>query len=146
MLGVVVWLVFFSSRRRHTRCALVTGVQTCALSICFATGAVFSMRNVDLALREPAVPGAEQARPAATRNYHAGQPDTLMHALERAVANAGDKVFLDVCGDTLTYREIDSRATRLAHALAGLGIAKGDTVVSIFDTSVDVITCWFADR
>src|SRR3546814_3437031 len=27
--------VFFSSRRRHTRCALVTGVQTCALPICY---------------------------------------------------------------------------------------------------------------
>src|SRR3546814_16444485 len=27
----------FSSRRRHTRCALVTGVQTCALPICRAT-------------------------------------------------------------------------------------------------------------
>src|SRR3546814_1291276 len=35
---VFVWyflffLLFFSSRRRHTRCALVTGVQTCALPI-----------------------------------------------------------------------------------------------------------------
>src|SRR3546814_3335770 len=31
-----MWLFFsffFSSRRRHTRCALVTGVQTCALPI-----------------------------------------------------------------------------------------------------------------
>src|SRR3546814_6695599 len=28
-----VCLFFFSSRRRHTRCALVTGVQTCALPI-----------------------------------------------------------------------------------------------------------------
>src|SRR3546814_2696007 len=27
---------FFSSRRRHTRCALVTGVQTCALPIYLA--------------------------------------------------------------------------------------------------------------
>src|SRR3546814_1878234 len=27
------YLFFFSSRRRHTRCALVTGVQTCALPI-----------------------------------------------------------------------------------------------------------------
>src|SRR3546814_2326690 len=27
-------IFFFSSRRRHTRCALVTGVQTCALPIC----------------------------------------------------------------------------------------------------------------
>src|SRR3546814_4069105 len=26
-------VIFFSSRRRHTRCALVTGVQTCALPI-----------------------------------------------------------------------------------------------------------------
>src|SRR3546814_7433924 len=34
---VDVYLVFFlSSRRRHTRCALVTGVQTCALPICTA--------------------------------------------------------------------------------------------------------------
>src|SRR3546814_230042 len=30
---VDVLLFFFSSRRRHTRCALVTGVQTCALPI-----------------------------------------------------------------------------------------------------------------
>src|SRR3546814_5149597 len=29
----VFCLFFFSSRRRHTRCALVTGVQTCALPI-----------------------------------------------------------------------------------------------------------------
>src|SRR3546814_2184991 len=28
------YVFFFSSRRRHTRCALVTGVQTCALPIC----------------------------------------------------------------------------------------------------------------
>src|SRR3546814_10755724 len=29
----VFFSFFFSSRRRHTRCALVTGVQTCALPI-----------------------------------------------------------------------------------------------------------------
>src|SRR3546814_7842226 len=31
---IVFCVFFFSSRRRHTRCALVTGVQTCALPIC----------------------------------------------------------------------------------------------------------------
>src|SRR3546814_4281290 len=31
-------MFFFSSRRRHTRCALVTGVQTCALPISRAGG------------------------------------------------------------------------------------------------------------
>src|SRR3546814_9432478 len=30
---VSLYVFFFSSRRRHTRCALVTGVQTCALPI-----------------------------------------------------------------------------------------------------------------
>src|SRR3546814_16798308 len=35
-------LFFFSSRRRHTSCALVTGVQTCALPIWLR-----SMRTVD---------------------------------------------------------------------------------------------------
>src|SRR3546814_2549885 len=45
-LGIIRSLVypygfFFSSRRRHTRCALVTGVQTCALPI--------SGRSIELA-------------------------------------------------------------------------------------------------
>src|SRR3546814_9362699 len=31
---IVLFYFFFSSRRRHTICALVTGVQTCALPIC----------------------------------------------------------------------------------------------------------------
>src|SRR3546814_4444540 len=30
---MIIFVFFFSSRRRHTRCALVTGVQTCALPI-----------------------------------------------------------------------------------------------------------------
>src|SRR3546814_18168914 len=34
-------IFFFSSRRRHTRCALVTGVQTCALPIC----GIFALDN-----------------------------------------------------------------------------------------------------
>src|SRR3546814_5964954 len=33
-------MFFFSSRRRHTRCALVTGVQTCALPIYPAVNAI----------------------------------------------------------------------------------------------------------
>src|SRR3546814_7849981 len=33
VLYLFVLLFFLSSRRRHTRCALVTGVQTCALPI-----------------------------------------------------------------------------------------------------------------
>src|SRR3546814_3232992 len=41
-------LFLFSSRRRHTRCALVTGVQTCALPIWVST---FSVIAVSVGLR-----------------------------------------------------------------------------------------------
>src|SRR3546814_7394876 len=37
-------LCFFSSRRRHTICALVTGVQTCALPISEVLGSVLADR------------------------------------------------------------------------------------------------------
>src|SRR3546814_10631016 len=33
LLLICIFIFLFSSRRRHTRCALVTGVQTCALPI-----------------------------------------------------------------------------------------------------------------
>src|SRR3546814_959021 len=34
----LLYTFVFSSKRRHTRCALVTGVQTCALPICCVRG------------------------------------------------------------------------------------------------------------
>src|SRR3546814_5423224 len=58
---------FFSSRRRHTRCALVTGVQTCALPI-FKSGDVASIAvgvtpTFDVALLIPALAELERAFP-----------------------------------------------------------------------------------
>src|SRR3546814_10292581 len=44
MLALSLVCFFFSSRRRHTRCALVTGVQTCALPICWTDGALQGVR------------------------------------------------------------------------------------------------------
>src|SRR3546814_2060053 len=44
---------FFSSRRRHTRCALVTGVQTCALPI--------SLSRISCDLREELLEDAHYA-------------------------------------------------------------------------------------
>src|SRR3546814_2022391 len=49
MYVCVLWVYcsfFFSSRRRHTRCALVTGVQTCALPISDGAITVFSAHGV----------------------------------------------------------------------------------------------------
>src|SRR3546814_4797465 len=45
---MVVCCFFFSSRRRHTRCALVTGVQTCALPILL----VIAHTGGDVAMQE----------------------------------------------------------------------------------------------
>src|SRR3546814_2517828 len=52
-----VVVCFFSSRRRHTRCALVTGVQTCALpiSLPILSSTMAEARSPLLAVRELAV-------------------------------------------------------------------------------------------
>src|SRR3546814_8488628 len=44
---------FFSSRRRHTRCALVTGVQTCALPIFDPAWPKMSIADANAALTAP---------------------------------------------------------------------------------------------
>src|SRR3546814_9798870 len=40
-----MFLFFLSSRRRHTRCALVTGVQTCALPIFIRPSVIFGQED-----------------------------------------------------------------------------------------------------
>src|SRR3546814_2870980 len=68
-------MVFFlASRRRHTRCALVTGVQTCALPI--------SLPMVAIPLALTAQPA--MARDADQRTYHL--PAQSLAAALRAVA------------------------------------------------------------
>src|SRR3546814_17993068 len=47
-----LFIFFFSSRRRHTRCALVTGVQTCALPIFHQAKLPSSPPVPDAALRD----------------------------------------------------------------------------------------------
>src|SRR3546814_3356739 len=51
---------FFSSRRRHTRCALVTGVQTCALPISGDVGCHGNERRLRDPLREAHQQGRDQ--------------------------------------------------------------------------------------
>src|SRR3546814_10429072 len=51
-LLLVVFTFFFSSRRRHTRCALVTGVQTCALPILLMVGSVAVFAAMDAVVKD----------------------------------------------------------------------------------------------
>src|SRR3546814_14310199 len=72
-----VLLLFFSSRRRHTRCALVTGVQTCALPISVAE---------DGSAVVPLLGGHRGANDLARRVAQA-------LGIEAAVTTAGDRRF-----------------------------------------------------
>src|SRR3546814_7232595 len=97
-------LFFFSSRRRHTRCALVTGVQTCALPISL----VQTFLGVAIALAD-----AEQADPA-TRS------DTSRVA--------------QIAGPYLAEGGMDLRATRVDQAFAGgIGQAQPGFTDAAFD-------------
>src|SRR3546814_3317244 len=59
---------FFSSRRRHTRCALVTGVQTCALPILNALQVRwFSSEELARMIGEAAGPDKGESRDASVR-------------------------------------------------------------------------------
>src|SRR3546814_3403376 len=62
MCDFCVFILFFSSRSRHTRCALVTGVQTCALPISVEAHPVDQGRQ---ALRLGAVVGLAPIAPVA---------------------------------------------------------------------------------
>src|SRR3546814_943395 len=63
---------FFSSRRRHTRCALVTGVQTCALPIW--RSARRPAVGPDIRLGRPRVDGADDADARFALRFPVGGP------------------------------------------------------------------------
>jgi carnitine-CoA ligase len=73
-----------------------------------------------------------------------GEQDTVIAALQRAVASHPDRVLLDFSGQLATYSEVDRLSTRLAHALAALGIQPGQTVVTMLDNNIDAVLCWLA--
>ncbi|HEX6340506.1 condensation domain-containing protein, partial [Umezawaea sp.] len=85
---------------------------------------------------------AERALLTALDTGHpAGTPTACVHELvEAQVDRTPDAVALRAVDGTLTYRELDSRANRLAHHLIGLGIGPGDLVgISLPRTSELVV-------
>lgn len=77
-------------------------------------------------------------------SWSLGQQDTVIAALERAVSKHPNRVLLDFSGEFHTYEDVDRQSTRLAHALAALGVQPGHTVVTMLDNNVDAVLCWFA--
>src|SRR3546814_7701612 len=77
----VVSVFFFSSRRRHTRCALVTGVQTCALPISLHRNGEIAPRELDAAAQ--AVAAIREVQRQAAPNAVREGPAVISRVLDR---------------------------------------------------------------
>jgi crotonobetaine/carnitine-CoA ligase len=69
---------------------------------------------------------------------------TLTHVLARRRADSGDKPWLVSEDASVSYREIDQLANRLANGLARLGVKRGETVLLMLNNSIDFIGLWCA--
>lgn len=76
--------------------------------------------------------------------FRAGQRDTVTGMLARAVASHASREFLVIDRQPVCYEEVDHLSNAMAHELQKLGVHYGDRVVTLFDTCLDVFTCWFA--
>src|SRR3546814_8592561 len=91
IIFVIMYSLFvFSSRRRHTRCALVTGVQTCALPI--SSDAETSGEDTISAV-DPKVNNPEVTRDAETsgEEFIRLQRERQQHVYEQRVKKAADR-------------------------------------------------------
>src|SRR3546814_827809 len=107
---------FFSSRRRHTRGALVTGVQTCALPIYAAFATLDALRAESVVT----ITGEVVARSAETVNANLPTGEVEVRAREVSVQSAAAELPLPVAGEQdypedirLKYRFLDLRRERL---------------------------------
>src|SRR3546814_5679141 len=122
-----ICIFFFSSRRRHTRCALVTGVQTCALPIWTHSydrelSDVFDVQNeiADEVVRAllgviPGRQGTLAKRLAPTRNLVAY--DAYLKGLDRLQASDEDGNLTSAVG---YFNQALSADSGFARAQAGL--------------------------
>src|SRR3546814_8859330 len=89
---------FFSSRRRHTRCSLVTGVQTCALPISHGHArhacppSLIHHQEKSMALMFPRL-----ARNFIRNGYFPTDEPTLERALSALAPSPGAMSILDPC-------------------------------------------------
>src|SRR3546814_6083405 len=79
-LYCLVFVFFFSSRRRHTRCALVTGVQTCALPIC--SWRLYSVGRTGQVVARFTTPPRLPAKPARTASIEPSATRTQIRSEE----------------------------------------------------------------
>jgi len=74
---------------------------------------------------------------------------TVLEALARRLASDPDGPYLDFANTdtgnvTYTAREMDAEATRLAHALTGLGVGHGDRIATLLENRAEQVVSFFA--
>src|SRR3546814_8895564 len=110
-------LFFFSSRRRHTRCALVTGVQTCALPILHAG---------TLAQPVQVAPGS-------------GRPILVVVALRRRVLVGGSSVAAVVAAIAMAVSRTRAVVRRAVIPTGSIGVAVIASVVPVTGVAVAAV-------
>ena len=70
-------------------------------------------------------------------------PSTFPEWIRSSCLKLGEKIVLDVCGQTRTAAELDYRTDCYAAGLASLGLAPGDHVGVMMQNSIENIEAWF---
>jgi crotonobetaine/carnitine-CoA ligase len=68
---------------------------------------------------------------------------TLRVLLERRLESDPDGEYLDVCASKLSARQVHDTASRLANALAELGVGPGDRVSTLIENSPEATLSWW---
>src|SRR3546814_18805609 len=114
----MIWILcffFFSSRRRHTRCALVTGVQTCALPIYKNDLLEATLRDLANTLRREVVERLTTARSPRDRVVAVIDGNLAPSLFHRAAVTA----WLAFWGETPTTPRYDRIPTIIIRRLRG---------------------------
>lgn len=76
--------------------------------------------------------------------HHLEYPDIpLHHFIEEAARKYSDQVALILKGGEVTYRELDEQSDRIAAALAGMGVKKGDRVAILMANCPQFVISYF---
>src|SRR3546814_6428021 len=101
-------LFFFSSRRRHTRCALVTGVQTCALPIIMMrlfgiTSNIMSLGGIAIAIGAMVDAAIVMIENAHKRLERAGPDANRVAVLTEEAVEVGPSLFFRLLIITVSF-------------------------------------------
>ncbi len=69
---------------------------------------------------------------------------TILEALAGRLEREPDSPYLDFEGEQYSARRMDLESNRLAHALAGFGVAHGDRVASLLENRAEQVVTFFA--